>query len=215
MLSFLRAPQPPRLYRADQNPIIYENGRSSLEFRERGAKYTLRNVHPPLDDDPSIMVPPFHWHINQSEHFSIVSGSIDLFAKKDDKPWKTLSDAPGAEKTAVIPKKIPHRLQNTSSTQPLIVDVHLSPEEYEQEQRFFRNQFGYLDDCKRAGKAPSVVQLIVFLHREDTPVWLPIAPLWLGLFVSRIFMVVVAAWGRWALGYKSSYPEYYDEKKSL
>jgi hypothetical protein len=96
----------------------------------------------------------------------------------------------------------------------LVVDVNLTPETYEEEQRFFRNFFGYLDDCKKAKTAPSLFQLLVFLHRADTPLALPMPTEWLGRVVSRAFLVVAATWGKYALGYKDSYPEYYEEGKS-
>ncbi|EXJ66473.1 uncharacterized protein A1O5_10625 [Cladophialophora psammophila CBS 110553] len=213
MLAFLRPAGPPRTFRANHNPIFYENGRSSLEFREKDAEYTLRNVHPPMDKEGSIMIPPHHYHINQAEHFLIVSGTINLFKGLDPKPWKVLSTTEGAEKKATIPQKVYHRLENASSTEPLTVDVHLSPVEYENEQRFFRNFFGYLDDCKAAKQAPSLFQLMVFLYSADTPLALPISDGWLGIVASRIFLILMAGWGRWVLGYKNTYPEYYARKK--
>ncbi|KAJ9637106.1 hypothetical protein H2204_005030 [Knufia peltigerae] len=218
MFAFLRPSLPPRTNRADQNPIVYEDGRSSLEFRDAGAEYTLRNVHPPHvkgDEPQSIMVPPHHYHINQSEHFRIVSGSVNVYKGLNPKPWKVLSDQEGFEKTAAIQKQIYHRIENASSTEPLVLDVNLAPEEYETEQRFFRNFFGYLDDCRSAKVAPSLFQLLVFLHSADTPLALPISETWPGVIASRIFLIVMAFWGRWILGYETTYPEYYSGKKDM
>ncbi|KEF63717.1 uncharacterized protein A1O9_01695 [Exophiala aquamarina CBS 119918] len=215
MFALLRPPLPARTERANQNPILYENGRSSLEFRDAGAEYTLRNVHPPMakGEAPSIMVPPHHYHINQSEHFRIVSGSVNIFKGLDPRPWKVLSHKDGYEKTAMIAKKFYHRIENASPTESLVLDVHLAPEDYENEQRFFRNFFGYLDDCKTAQVAPSLFQLLVFLHSADTPLALPISESWLGIIASRIFLIGMAFWGRWILGYQTTYAEYYQEKK--
>lgn len=95
-----------------------------------------------------------------------------------------------------------------------MVDIQLDPEDYENEQRFFRNFFGYLDDCKGAGAAPSLFQLMVFLRSADTPLALPVGNEAVGVWVSWVFMVVVAGWGKWVLGYKESYPEYYESSKS-
>ncbi|KAL6246546.1 hypothetical protein RBB50_006784 [Rhinocladiella similis] len=217
MFAFLRPSLPPRTKRADQNPIVYEDGRSSLEFRDAGADYTLRNVHPPLvkGEFRSIMVPPRHYHINQSEHFRIVSGSVNVYKGLDPRPWKVLSAQDGFERTASIQKKIYHRIENASSTEPLVLDVHLAPEEYETEQRFFRNFFGYLDDCRSANVAPSLFQLLVFLESADTPLALPISESWPGVIASRIFLIAMAFWGRWILGYKTTYAEYYLQKKDL
>ncbi|KAH8654911.1 hypothetical protein BGZ61DRAFT_467186 [Ilyonectria robusta] len=218
MLSFLRAPLPPRTNRAGENPIIYEDGASSLEFRTSStSNYLLRNKHPPFNkDSPSIMVPPFHYHIHQTEHFRIVSGTCNLFKDTADQPWKTLSaEAPDGLKTAFVPPKQYHTIKNASTTAPLVLDVSLTPEDVEGEERFFRNFFGYLDDCRKAGQKPSLFQLMVFLQNSDTPLGLPIAPKGLGLVASNVFMHGMGFFGRWVLGYKPTYEDYYVEKKTL
>ncbi|EXJ65516.1 hypothetical protein A1O7_01857 [Cladophialophora yegresii CBS 114405] len=107
-----------------------------------------------------------------------------------------------------------HKFENASKTQSLVVDVQLDPGDYEAEQRFFRNFFGYLDDCRKAKMEPSPFQLFVFLHAADTPVALPLPNEWLGVIVSWVFLTVMASVGRWVLGYQASYPEYYDERKT-
>ncbi|KAJ9136851.1 hypothetical protein NKR23_g9568 [Pleurostoma richardsiae] len=217
MLSFLRSPLPPRTNRAADNPIFYEDGASLLEFREAGADYLLRNMHPPFEEGKpqSIMVPPFHYHIYQTEHFRILEGSCHLFRDTADKPWKTLSADGSGEKTAAIPNNLYHTLRNASATQPLVLDVSLTPEDVEGEERFFRNFFGYLDDCRKADRKPSLFQLMVFLRGADTPLGLPMPTRWLGLVASRIFLAFMGSVGYWILGYKETYPEYYIEKKSV
>jgi len=95
-----------------------------------------------------------------------------------------------------------------------VLDIHLTPEDYQNEQRFFRNFFGYLDDCKKAKTAPSLFQLLVFLHSADTPLALPAPTEWLGRILSRVFLIVVAYWGKFVLGYRDNYPEYYEVGKS-
>ncbi|RAH72475.1 uncharacterized protein BO66DRAFT_344527 [Aspergillus aculeatinus CBS 121060] len=223
MLSFLRAQPPPRINRASQNPIVYENGRSSVSFYASHEDYVFRTTLPPRDNDISIMEPPFHYHIHQTETFRVVMGSMNLYKGVDPKPWKQLTatttttndDAGNHQPTATIPPKTYHRLQNASATEELVFDVRLSPVDYEVEERFFRNFFGYLDDCKIAQQAPSLFQLMVFLHAADIPLALPLPWHGLGVIVSRVFTIVVAAWGRWMLGYQVSYPEYYQGKKGL
>ncbi|KAM6527600.1 hypothetical protein FALCPG4_008656 [Fusarium falciforme] len=211
MLSFLRGSSPARTDRAAENPVIYENGASALEFRAAGSQYILRNTHPPFNkDSPSIMVPPVHYHIFQAEHFRIVSGECHLFRHSTDRVWKTLSAKdPKAEKTATISKKIYHTINNASTTEPLVLDVNLTPEDYEGEQRFFRNFFGYLDDCRKAEQAPSFFQMMVFLRSSDTPLAIPMPTDWLGLTMSKALMHAAGAWGKWVLGYQESYYEYY------
>ncbi|KKK23358.1 hypothetical protein ARAM_002165 [Aspergillus rambellii] len=175
MFSFLRASLPPKTFRADDNPIYYEDGASSLEFQAAGSEYLLRNQHPAWDPKkPSIMVPPFHWHIHQTEHFHVVSGTCHLFRDYATTPWITISTTdPALPTKAVIPKQVYHTINNASTTEPLVLDVNLTPEDYEGEQRFFRNFFGYLDDCRKAGVPPNPFQLFVFLHAADTPLGIP------------------------------------------
>ncbi|CAH0023745.1 unnamed protein product [Clonostachys rhizophaga] len=216
MLSFLRAKTLPRTNRAKENPIIYEDGASSLEFRPSAdpQTYLLRNMHPPFNQkDPSIMVPPFHFHMYQTEHFRIVSGKCYLFKDTSDTPWRILDESdPNAAKTAFIPPNQYHTINNASTTQPLLLDISLTPEDIDGEERFFRNFFGYLDDCKKEGQSPSIFQLFAFLQSADTPLALPIAPRWFGRFLSRALMNAMGYFGRWILGYKSTYDEYYVAK---
>lgn len=217
MFSFLRGSSPPKTFRAHDNPIYYEDGASYVEFSsDSGSEYLLRNQHPPFDDaNPSIMVPPFHWHINQTEHFSIIQGTCNIFKDTAEKPWVTLSATDSSlPKTAAIPNTVYHTIHNASTTEPMIVDVSLTPEDAEGEQRFFRNFFGYLDDCKKAGVQPSIFQLFVFLNEADTPLGVRLPSRWLSLLASRILLSSVAWYGKYILGYKASYPEYYDDRKS-
>jgi mannose-6-phosphate isomerase-like protein (cupin superfamily) len=216
MLSFLRATAPPRTNNASNNPIIYENGLSSVTFRAPASQFIMTHRLPPVtpENGTTIIQPPFHYHIYQSEYFNLVSGSGNFYCGTDPKPFVTLSDAPGEPKTASIPAGRYHRFENASETEDLVLDIHLTPEDYENEQRFFRNFFGYLDDCKKAKTAPSLFQLLVFLHSADTPLALPALTEWLGRIFSRVFLIGMAYWGKFVLGYRDNYPEYYEKGKS-
>ncbi|PVH83253.1 hypothetical protein DL98DRAFT_513174 [Cadophora sp. DSE1049] len=216
MLSFFRATPPPRTNTATHNPITYEGGLSSMKFHAPNSKYIMTHQLPPQSSEngTSILQPAFHLHIYQTEHFHLRSGTGNFYLGIDPKPFTTLSDKPDAPKTATIPAGRYHRFENASETEELVLDIHLTPESYENEQRFFRNFFGYLDDCKKAKVEPSLFQLLVFLHSADTPLALPLPIEWLGKIVSRIFLIVVAFWGRFMLGYQESYPEYYEDGKS-
>ncbi|CAK7217054.1 hypothetical protein SCUCBS95973_003021 [Sporothrix curviconia] len=162
------------------------------------------------------MNPPLHYHIDQTESFRILLGECHLFNTTADVPWKTLSAKdPDGLKTASIPNTIYHTLQNASTSEHLILDVKLSPEDAEGEQMFFRNFFGYLDDCRIAGQPPSFFQLMVFLKAADTPLGLPMPTQWLRVVVSRVFMNVMGWWGEWVLGYEKTYEEYYTERKDI
>ncbi|KAK0118324.1 hypothetical protein ONS95_012617 [Cadophora gregata] len=216
MLSFLRATPPPRTNTASHNPITYEGGIASVEFHAPNSKYIMTHQLPPnaSGKEPSILQPPFHLHIYQIEYFNLRSGTGNFYLGLDPKPFVTVSEEPDAPKTVTIPAGRYHRFENASETEKLVLDIHLTPEAYENEQKFFRNFFGYLDDCKKSKTAPSLFQLLVFLHSADTPLAIPLPNERLGVIVSRIFLIVVAFWGKFMLGYKDSYPEYYEEGKS-
>ncbi|KAM0245284.1 hypothetical protein ACHAP5_005515 [Fusarium lateritium] len=216
MLSFLRAAGPPRTQNAQNNPIMYEGGRSSVTFSAPGSQYIMAHRIPPTDKEngTSIIAPPFHYHIYQDEFFRVQSGKGNFYRGVDPNPFAVLSDDPDGQATASVRAGNYHRFENASDTRDLVVDIQLTPEEYENEQQFFRNFFGYLDDCKTAGCGPSIFQLMVFLHAADTPLAVPLPWESLGRVASRILLTTVAYWGRWVLGYRQTYAEYYDAKKS-
>ena len=215
MLSFLRGSGPPRTDNASKNPIIFEDGRSSVHFRGSDSEYAMTHTIPPTTPEhgASILQPPFHYHITQTEYFRVVSGEGEFWKGVGSEPWTTLSSDPRKQSTASVPPRTYHKFENASKTESLVVDVRLDPEDYKNEERFFRNFFGYLDDCRKTKTAPSLFQLMVFLHAADTPLALPLLNEWLGVFVSRIFLNVMAFWGGWMLGYQVSYPEYHEERK--
>ena len=95
-----------------------------------------------------------------------------------------------------------------------MISANYDPEDAESEERFFRNAFGYLDDCRMAGVAPSVFQLHVFASAFDMPFVLFPGPEFLAKWLDWAAMVVMGRLvGRWVLGYSVSYPEYYDPKR--
>jgi len=215
MLSFLRAPHPARTTNTASNPVKYDNGRSVVEFHGPDSNYIMTHTLPPTTPEHgvSVLEPPFHYHIHQLEKFHVRSGAGRFWKGLDPEPF-ILSAAPGEQANAMIPKSTYHRFENSSETENLVIDIHLTPESYEGEVQFFRNFFGYLDDCKTAKTEPSLFQLLVFLHRADTPLALPLPWHWLGVIVSRAFLIGIAGVGRWVLGYQSNYEEYYEEGKS-
>ncbi|OCT46038.1 putative ankyrin repeat domain-containing protein 29 protein [Cladophialophora carrionii] len=174
-------------------------------------RHTITPTTP--EHGPSIVQPHFHWYIRQVEHFRVVSDECLFWKGVGAEPWMTLSAGLGKQATASVPPRTYHRFENASKTRPLVVDVQLDPEHYEGEQRFFRNFSGYLDDYRNSMMEPSPFQLCVFLHAAETPVALPLQNEWLGVIASRVFLHVMAFVGRWMLGYRASYPEYYDERK--
>ncbi|KAM0370714.1 hypothetical protein ACHAPY_010286 [Fusarium culmorum] len=208
--------QPPRTNNARNNPITYDSGRSSVKFGKPNSDYIMTHRIPPTTKEhgTSIVAPPFHYHIHQDEFFNVQSGMGRFYRGIAKEPFAVLSDEPGGQRKASIKAGRYHRFENASETEDLVVDIHLAPESYENEQRFFRNFFGYLDDCREAGKPPSFFQLMVFLHDGDTPLAVPMPWEWLGKIASRLLLWSAAFWGRFILGYKVTYPEYYEETKS-
>ncbi|KIV78420.1 hypothetical protein PV11_10140 [Exophiala sideris] len=216
MLSFLRGADPPRTNIATNNPIVFEDGRSSVQFHSRSSEYMMTHTIPPTTQDhgASLVQPPFHYHIYQTERFRVRAGTATFWRGIGSAPWITLSAEPGKPSTGQVGPGRYHKFENASKTQDLVIDVQLDPEDYEREQKFFRNFFGYLDDCRKLKVAPSLFQLLVFLHEADTPLGLPLPHERLGVWASRAFLIGMASCGRWLLGYKATYPEYYEDRKS-
>ncbi|KAK4619330.1 putative oxidoreductase virH [Fulvia fulva] len=220
MLSFLRAPHPQRTNNASKDLVIYENGTSSVHYHDKGHNnYMMTHTIPPTHpkEGPSIIQPPFHYHIYQTEKFHVQQGTANMYFGLNAKPSAVLSSK-GGKSSAVLGPCRYHRFENASPSEVLKMDIQLDPEDYENEQRFFRNFFGYLDDCKRTKQAPSIFQLFVFLHSADTPLAIPLPNLpfmeMLGVYLSRLLLIAVAYFGMYGLGYQPTYPEYYDSNKS-
>lgn len=180
----------------------------------------MTHTIPPTDpkEGPSIIQPPFHYHIYQTEKFHVESGKANLYFGLDSAPSLVLSSAAGSKRQATLGPCRYHRFENASATEDLKMNIQLDPEDYENEQRFFRNFFGYLSDCKTNKTEPSVFQLFVFLHSADTPLAIPLPNLpgaeTVGVYLSRALLIGVAYFGTFVLGYQQSYPEYYDSSKS-
>jgi hypothetical protein len=55
--------------------------------------------------------------------------------------------------------------------------------------------------------------MMVFLRGADTPLAIPLPSQLLGRFVSWCLMHAAGLWGKWVLGYKESYVDYYRKKQ--
>ena len=96
-----------------------------------------------------------------------------------------------------------------------MIEFRLDQQNWEAEEQFFRNFFGYLDDCQKAGQSPSVFQLFRFLYSINAPLAFSVpGPVWVGKQFSWLLMGIMGpVIGEWLLGYKESYEEYYAGRK--
>ena len=208
MLSFLRA-NVPRTNTASQNPIEYEDGRSAQKFHDPTAPYMTTHTIPPTTSEhgPSMFNPPLHLHLYQLEEFHVVTGQARFYL--EGKPHDRKKD-----EIIQIPIGSYHRFENTG-TDRLIVDIRLDEQKWEMEVSFFRNFFGYLEDCRKAKMEPSIFQILRFLYAVDGPLAVPcLGPRWMGRQLSWLVMYLAGVVvGEYLLGYKGSYMEYYADAK--
>jgi mannose-6-phosphate isomerase-like protein (cupin superfamily) len=218
-----------------------ENGRSSVSFHNDSNPSSSRAFHvfkvPPCEpgDNPkdnSVIIPPFHAHPKQEEVFLVTSGTA-LFCLNRTQ----ILVSAGNEIT--IPRGDYHKFGNASSTETLTLEGWYNPAEPAREERFFRNLYGYLNDATAGGVGAtmlgnaSIAQIALFAWEADMPICEPSKlPRFNLVFFGRLFVLVVAlgipkvigipiayglTWllgvfvGKWMLGYKASYDEYYHE----
>ena len=105
-----------------------------------------------------------------------------------------------------------HTFVNPSETEPLVVSTGLDPVERERDEAFFRNLYCYSDDCRKVGREPNAAQLMLFLYFFDCYPALP-GPKVVSRPLSQVLVFVVGVMvGKWLLGFKETYPEYYQRK---
>lgn len=211
MLSFLRQ-NTPRTFTAHLNPIKYENGRAQQHFHDTASQYMVTDIMPAttLEHGRSFFNPPLHFHLYQTEDFEVISGVGRWYLDGN----ATLA---GKGNKIHIPKAAFHRFENASETgEDLVVSFRLDDQDFVAEERFFRNFFGYIDDCSKHGHDPSFFQICLFLYTINAPFVLPglgQRSTWIGRQVSWVAMVLFGlAIGQGLLGYRQSYAEYYQDK---
>lgn len=161
----------------------------------------------PLAQNP--LIPPYHWHWHQDEFFTITQGRFVFTLEGVDTRLSAADPMP-----VHIPPRARHTFRPDESYDgQCVIEISALPEDQRGlDERFFRNLYSYLDDCDRHGVAPSLPQLLLFLDSSETSLALP-GPKLLSHWVSWALGVVVGRWfGGYVLGYRSSYPEYYDVK---
>lgn len=73
--------------------------------------------------------------------------------------------------------------------------------------------YSYLDDCYTQGVEPSIVQLLLFSDSAECSIAFEWGPLWLMQAGTYLMGIAVGRWfGGYVLGYRASYPEYWNEE---
>lgn len=151
--------------------------------------------------------PPYHFHWHQEETFVIRQG-IFIFTLEGQELRLSAADGP-----IRIQKGLRHTFcPDPETDETAIIEITASPEDSGLSESFFRNLYGYLDDCEKANIAPSLPQLLLFLDSAEVSLAFP-GPAFLANPASRLFGLLFGRYLGWALGYKASYDEYYDPKR--
>ena len=160
---------------------------------------------------PSFMAPISHYHLLQEEKFHVKSGSGYWFLRGQKIRLNAGDDI-------TIPRFRAHRFEsipNEKTKEPLVILYRYDSQKWEMEERFFRNVLTYMDDCRKNGVEPSILQLCIFLADAWMPPDLiPFPGDYARCFVNALFMWVMAFIGIVVFGYERSYKEYYDPELS-
>lgn len=153
------------------------------------------------------MAPPAHYHLLQVEKFFVQSGKGIWYLK-----GKTVELSAG--QTISIPQCAWYRFESSpDSKEPLVILYRYDSQRFIMEERFFRNTLTYLWDCHRHGVDPSPLQLCLFLSACWMPGgFIPAPGDYFSCAVDAIFMWIFAFVGYVVFGYRSTYPEYWDEE---
>ncbi|KUI53684.1 hypothetical protein VP1G_01100 [Cytospora mali] len=180
----------------------------------------------------STLAPPLHRHLWQEETFHVLSGTARFALGSGRQRRHRLASA---GEVAVIPGGQVHTFCNASEEAELVVEFVLDPASRETDEAYFhpvlsgRNLALVLkytltmhpvqemcgdtrDDCAKAGVQRSLFQTLLFMHRGGLVMALPgpdIISKRLGLLFTYVGGVLI---GRFLLGYKDSYSEYYHPK---
>ena len=150
--------------------------------------------------------PPLcHWHLHKDEYFYVEKGSILLKIDGED------HIITAKDRVIEIKAGVYHSFDiDPNSNEDLVWVAYVEPEDGLTE-KFFRNAFGYLDDCQNKRITPNLFQLLVFLYHDGTFVALPRLPKFLGKWLSRWVFGYFGGRviGEKLLGFKDNYPEYF------
>ena len=206
-LSFLASHPPTRTRQSHLRTIHTESGRTTIEFSPSSSSHALADatVHAMRTIVPAgktIHDPPYHWHKYQTETFTVLRGTFLANVEGVQTPIK-------AGSTVTVEAGQYHTFTNPSQTEELEILTGLDPAERERDEAFFRNLYGYLDDCEKAKISPSLCQILLWLWTFDCYLALP-GPKWLMRIVSQIMVWVLGVVvGKYLLGYQQNYEEYF------
>lgn len=133
MLSFL-ARRVPRTITACQNPLVFDGGRSSIEFKAPTDRYLVVNRWPPSSSEANRNIalrPPLHWHLHQTETFHVLKGTAEFV-------WDGRKVIKNAGDVITIPAKAIHTFCNSSQSEELVIEFVLEPQWRERDEAFFR-----------------------------------------------------------------------------
>ena len=193
--------------------VYYEDGRSWAEASLDG--WSTTQCVPP-NGKHTFMNPVLHRHTYQVEFFEVLSGQGMWTLHKggwlrDEVQQIHLK----AGDKITIPKAAAHRFENTSGDENLVIRASYNPEDFALEEQFFRNVFGYFDDCRKAGVDASLFQASRYAYTMAMPICISPGPEWIAKWVDHGMLVLFGkVVGHWILGYPASYPEYFDNTKS-
>ena len=129
MLSFL-AKHPPRTRVAHLSRIVFDDGRSSIEFHLPEDRYLVINRLPPsprllhVNTCPHpancALNPPMHWHPKQTETFHVLQGEARFYVEGQVTVAST-------GETVHIPLAAQHTFRNASSEKELLIEFTLDP----------------------------------------------------------------------------------------
>ncbi|RPA92831.1 hypothetical protein L873DRAFT_1708235, partial [Choiromyces venosus 120613-1] len=213
ILSFLATP-PPRTQTSTLSPLPL-GGRYTCAFPNppKGPRIASRQFLPPYKGvDTTFGTPPYHYHLRQWETFTVESGKVLVTIES-----KRHLLAPGESITVQVGEY--HNFRNASDSEDLQILIEFPRVEGRDaammEEKFFRNYYSYAIDARSGGKGePSPWQMMLFMWDAEMFLAFPIKGLprtlqkaisWVVVFVGGVVI------GDWLLGYKRTYPEYYEE----
>lgn len=133
MFSFLtKCRQPPRTKAAHLNTLVFDEGRSTAEFKAPGDRFLVINRLPPATQTSSL-APPLHRHWYQEETFHVISGTAKFTLSR-----QTTTRIAKVGETVVIPKGEAHTFANASNTEELVIEFALDPPRVGRDETYFR-----------------------------------------------------------------------------